>query len=264
MAGRNQEMTPILILLASLASFVYSSVRINELEERLAPTTGQIATDLENTIYRLYSVVEANDEEPTFIGTGFAVKFDGKNYLATAGHVCDADVIKLGYAVEGNMKATPKAKFKVYRLHDICIVDKLDNKLPALTLASDENRRQKYYAVGFPNGYPLVATEGNLLGIENMSIPADHIPAERCTKPRYLHVLASEGEGMLPLSACLFYGPLIKTSIPVTYGSSGSPVVNEEHEVVGVVSVVDQEAAGNWAGVVPLEEVRNFLKELSK
>lgn len=225
----------------------------------MLPTTGQMNQINNDKVYTLYVSVPGN-----FTATGFAVKADNGVYLTTAGHVCATKGQSLIYASDDkplNFYIAEPKNFKIYKSHDLCVIAKLEQDAPAFTVTSEVDTAVNYYAMGHPNGYPLVTTQGNILGIVNAEIPTPHIPIQLCVAPRYSIGVVKDEHGALQ-SVCLFKGPFYVTSIPATYGSSGSPVINSNSELVGVVSTADHESPSNWAGVVPLEEIRHFLKNI--
>lgn len=219
-----------------------------------APTTGQVSLDNGDKVYRLY--IDKMTPE-NFTGTGFAVNYDGHTYLMTAGHICSYDVASLVFESKSDgLEVLVKNKdFNVYSKNDLCVIAELDG-VDAFSLASKVTTVNTYYALGHPNAYPLVATQGNILAFVTASIVAEHIPQSKCNPPRYFKHTENNNK------YCMFMGPSYITSIPVIGGSSGSPVFNEDYELTGVVSTADSSSPGNWAGVVPLEEIEDFLESI--
>ena len=229
--------------------------------ELLSQTTGKAMVNNKSKIYRLFR----NKAAPNmFIGTGFALKYKNTKYLMTAGHVCARYIESIAYLskIDNTEHVVESSSFKVYKKNDLCVLGVLPDKVDAFSLSSaNALLSENYFALGHPNGYPLVATQGNILSISEITMVSNHIPDSECLPPRYTLTTDSL---KTKNKVCVFVGPSYVTSIPVKQGSSGSPIFNDRHEVVGVVSTVDENSPGNWAGGVPLDDIIDFVKSLSQ
>jgi S1-C subfamily serine protease len=229
--------------------------------EPLSQTTGKAMVNNKSKVYKLFR----NKAMPNaFIGTGFALKYKNTKYLMTAGHICAKNIESIAYLSKTDNKEhiVHFSSFKVYKKNDLCVLGVLSDKVDAFSLSSaDALLSENYFALGHPNGYPLVATQGNILSISEITMVANHIPDAECLPPRY--ILTTESL-KTKNKVCVFVGPNYTTSIPVKQGSSGSPIFNDRHQVVGVISTVDENSPGNWAGGVPLDDIIDFVKSLSQ
>jgi len=222
-------------------------------------STGQVANDTKDMVYMLFT---DRVHQQNFTGTGFAIKIANHKYLVTAAHICSSEVKAIAYnsKLDKTENIVTRDRFKLYRDHDLCVVSELDTELSAFEMASSVSDVENYYAVGHPNHYPLVATKGNLLGLVSLTLEATYLSIDNCLSSR--HSITTKRINNEQQFVCVFSGPIYATSIPVTYGSSGSPIINKNYEVVGVVSIVDGSSPGNWAGMVPLKDLELFLNSL--
>jgi len=146
----------------------------------------------------------APDEPVTSSGTGFFVSTDG--LLLTANHMVDeAKVIKVtlsdGSIAEAKVEAADPA-------NDLALLS-IGKKSPAhLSLAAPRSAKlgQKVFTIGFP------ATA--ILGQD----------------PQYTDGAISS------LSGVKGAAPLLQISVPIQPGNSGGPLVNENGEVVGIIT----------------------------
>jgi len=151
------------------------------------------------------------------VASGAGVSYKGVTHILTANHVCDYSDVVAGAIIQGY---TPKIiisaidvsgqKYKLTIIKqepasDLCLLkgDKLD--IPTLSLSSSPpEKSHKYY---------------------NFAAPAGVF-----------------GPGVVPLYngyyAGIYYGIYALYTIPVYPGSSGSPIVNEDGELVGMVHSV--------------------------
>lgn len=179
-------------------------------------------------------------------GTGFVVKAkSGNPVTVTNWHVC-----RLGTA--GAMWATKEGAFKNKALkilkddnkHDLCILEAAP--MPALTLGDEPTKFTALYVVGHPllrsqtpaAGYFVSEVEQPIL----MGSPSD-----------------PECNGFRSPWGCIQTFTIGDTTVPTLPGGSGSPVVDRNGRIVGVVNSVDAQTGG--AGVVPLRFVRDLLEQ---
>ncbi len=158
---------------------------------------------------------------PTGLGTGFVVRADGR--IATNHHVVDGAleaVVTLGEVEYRNVRVVasdPK--------HDLVLlaIDALD--LPVLPLgdSTDVHPGQEVVAIGHPLGLGNTISDGLVSGIREL------------------------GPGMR----------LLQVSAPISTGSSGGPLLDEQGRVIGISTLVVTKGQNLNFGV-PV----NYLKEL--
>jgi serine protease Do len=161
-------------------------------------------------------------------GTGFNIKEDG--LIITNSHVVEKMNTITIYFPNGEV-FLGKVMIDSPEL-DIAILDIKGEKLPTLELQSDLDWEVKehIYVIGNPLSYTQIANEGNIEGT----------------------VMVDERQD-----------PVMKISAPVYRGNSGSPVLTENNEVIGVVfaTTVPKLKSGEKASglAVPIEQVMELL-----
>ncbi|AGK54136.1 S1C family serine protease [Bacillus sp. 1NLA3E] len=140
--------------------------------------------------------VEGSDSK----GTGFNIVADG--YIITNYHVIEKMKPILVYFPDGQV-------FKATLVHgypevDLAFLDIKGKNLPVLPLGRDSRLTEgdSVYVIGNPLGYYQIANQGEMIGYEVV----EKIEA-----------------------------PILALTAPIFRGNSGSPVINKEGKVVGVV-----------------------------
>lgn len=135
-------------------------------------------------------------------GTGFNIRPDG--YIITNEHVVDhTNQVHIHTKKQGSYLGKVIATFPE---EDLAIVDIEANNLPALSISSEENWEQrtdeKVYFIGNPLGFVQVANEGTIAGTTQLN------------------------DSKIPF---------LMIDAPIYKGNSGSPVINEQGEVIAVI-----------------------------
>lgn len=166
------------------------------------------------------SVVKIQSEDG--VGSGFIISEN--NYIVTNYHVVRNSKFVSVKMIERNKYLTDVEVVKVNAARDIALLKVKDSGgLRPVTLGDSDNIRigERVVAIGNPEGLENTISDGLVSGIRDFNDIK-----------------------------------LIQTSVPVTHGSSGGPLVNMEGEVIGVVtSGLDKEGNINFA--VPI----NYVKE---
>lgn len=156
-------------------------------------------------------------------GTGFYVKApSGGVYILTNKHVCEGSKNGNMYLIKKEYKRSiPHKIIEQYVHHDLCLVEsyKKDN---FVELADSYSTGQTVYTIGFPKVPLLNFSDGRVKGTVNTN-----------------------------------HGPAIMASIYVMPGASGSPLLDADGKLLGVVFLYEKES--KWGFAVPLDEIKRFL-----
>lgn len=201
-------------------------------------------------------------------GTGFAVSGkSGNNYIVTNAHVCD-DLPKIGttqwaYITNGVIKIS-KRVLEISKTTDLCIIEGIENVKP-LKLAKSFVVGQEVHGIGHPELGPLTMTGGEINAVKDIWFveyelnisSADKLcnaPKESKSKSekKFLSFLPA-----VEIDVCIVtVKDAINTTVLARPGSSGSPLIDSEGQVVGVLFAIDDK---NWAFAVPLKHLQKLL-----
>lgn len=175
--------------------------------------------------------------EKAYFATGFSIATgDTVSFVLTNRHVCDMED-KANYVLTLQSGEQVKAKFiKSDVFADICLL-KTVASIPALTL-SKQNASQgdRVLTIGGPDGVFPIIVDGIISGYHNINMKNE--PED-------------DGEFEVHFRAQVM-------SAPVYPGSSGSPMMNTNGDVVGIVFAVRGEKE-HIAFIVPVSEIWRFL-----
>jgi Trypsin-like peptidase domain len=193
-------------------------------------------------------------------GTAWATTSkSGKVVLVTNVHVCDGPSPFMVTEQKGRKLILPiLAKDPT---HDICLLKAPRGAVP-LDLADDVYENETAYSVGFPLVEFLSSQRGLVKGYQQIQMEYP-LPLELCKGQKKLSIKSfkyenDEGE-IIEKKICVFSAEALVTTIVVDGGASGSPIVNEDEEVIGMTML----RAGNvnWAQGVPLKNLKAFLNK---
>lgn len=203
------------------------------------PTVEEVETSVAKSVYRITNGSGG-------YGSAFVVVLtDKKNIFITNAHVCESSINNFMW-----LGAIPLRIMKIYDQHDLCALESPVNPNYPLTLAEDYYTNEHIYAVGFPLIPYLTVREGTFKGLDQLYMLAPNTPKNLCV-------------GRLKWNgACSFSGVVQTTTVTSDFGGSGSPILNVDLEVVGVVMAI-QGASASAMGV-PLGTLRLFLEGLNK
>jgi S1-C subfamily serine protease len=169
--------------------------------------------------------------QPYHGGTGFQVEDpSGKSFIVTNAHVCHVFAPNNAVIIK-----TEQGKFffrhilQVSDLFDLCVIDSIEG-MPSLKLAKKLDMHQHISILGHPLLQPLKITSGKVDGSE---------------------IIITTEDGLTPSGSFV----AMRTGAESKPGNSGSPVIDDNGYVVGVLF------AGNGVEscFVPLEDLKNFL-----
>ena len=172
-------------------------------------------------------------------GTGFHITHKGKTFIITNRHVCQAG---LQVSLNNNVLNANGKSVKIihiWREHDLCALESW--KITGLRLAdSAAEPLDKLYVIGHPNGINLVIEDGRFI---------------------------EKSSACFSDTLCMSSSKISNNIMP---GNSGSPVINEAGDVVGVVFAgtihpflgIKLDPNGNH--MVPYISLKKFLNFISK
>jgi S1-C subfamily serine protease len=184
-------------------------------------------------------------------GTGFVINTpSGHRYLMSNRHVCDvAENGKLIAEQEG--ENTPTRVISTTEKTDLCLLEAPKGK-PGLTLAEETKIYDRVFIIGHPYLNPITITSGHFNS-------KDWITVSYCYRGQARAVVSP-----FDLMDEVFNTNCVKsvyayfTSAHAAPGNSGSPVVNTEGQVVGVLFAG---SPTDLSFVVPLSDIKKFLEE---
>ena len=162
-------------------------------------------------------------------GTGVAIS---PNLILTAGHICMSPGLKMGdLEVEGNGRKLLITKVDVKK--DLCLLYS-DKKLPGyIKLAKrDVVRDDVAMVIGYPRGVNVqIITQGMYAGLDIAFV--QHLP---------IHLMDVY-------------------SVQAAPGNSGSPILNDNMELIGIVSAVNAKYS-QITFSVPMNDIVSFMASL--
>lgn len=195
-------------------------------------------------------VMVTNPVEPGG-GTGFIVlsRVNGKVVKAvlTNAHVCD--VVTAGpLLVSTDSSAELASVIRIDQEHDLCLITAPIGK--ALPVSDGEPELfDEVYVVGHPRLRPKQPSVGMYSGEEIGTFP-ERANEDGTCKPGMTSLETFFG------NICLRQMTLARSTLFILPGNSGSPVLNEQGAVIGIVNSSNRD---NQGGYIPLRFVKKFL-----
>lgn len=175
----------------------------------------------------------------------------GRKYLLTNWHVC-RNVTKNQLIVFEMETGESKTGRVVYSdpIYDLCLVE-VDQYRPAIQIGSSISVGDEVYSHSYPKG-KFIAARGKLVGKADCTL--DVLDSAKSVCPRGFN---KHYNVYHLLDRCTYDYPSGITSLYADGGSSGSAVVNNAGELVGVI----QSSTGGYndAGIILLDRIQKFM-----
>lgn len=199
------------------------------------------------------------DSEYSVFGTGFhVIAPSGRPYIVTNRHVCENSTDGTVVIDTGTYKIRKKILYED-SLHDLCLIQ---NVYPnGLYLAHGVAQGQIVSAIGHPKGFDITMTSGEVVGYDPISINTriQNVDQEnKCKKWKNNTVNMVNDDSGQTVEVCTTTEAGLITTATIHPGSSGSPVVDNDGNVIGVMFCTDSD--DNWGRAVPLQYLKAFLK----
>lgn len=136
---------------------------------------------------------------------------------------------------------------------DLMLLEGVPN-MEGIPVADDYDLHEHVRTFTHGRGFATYKTEGELIQIVRVRIPIFIEDIEKCDTHKY-EVIASFNDFALSLT-CMLSVDEIATNAMTVPGSSGGLVVNDDNELVGVVS----EGDGVFGYLVRLSDIQKFLE----
>lgn len=176
----------------------------------------------------------------------------GKVYTLSAAH-CAVLAVN-GYIQAQNEKgdSKPLKVLKTDDSHDLLLLEGYDDKF--INIANSDKVHDKVYTMTHGHSMPAYRTDGELLAEEQITIDSPVFDEESMTicakKANHSLVMIETGY------ACQFKYNIVYSTASVIPGSSGGPALNENGNLIGIVSATD----GYFAAFIPLKDIHDFIK----
>lgn len=194
------------------------------------------------------SIVKVTNAAGTGGGTGFVTRGAEGNVIVTNAHVCEVAVGGYAHIQDDNGQPYIKRILRESFERDLCVLEGIN--APALPLADrDPSRFDKLQVYGHPGLRPTAPASGYYTGPGIVPIGFSPNAKGECPGSATL-------EQSMFGSYCVLHMELGYSTVPIMPGNSGSPVTNEDGEVVGVMNSAD--SVGNQGMFIPL----NYLKDI--
>jgi serine protease Do len=176
---------------------------------------------------QLYKKAVVTIDTQSSKGTGFAVSENG--YIITNEHVID-DALSITVIFPDNQLYEAEL-VQSYEEYDLALLKIEGDELPFLNLAptSSFGEKEHVYFIGNPLYFNGIANEGEIIGLTD---------------------------------AASILGNVIMMDAPVYRGNSGSPVINEDGAVIGVVFATGKRDPHGKVGLfIPIERVHEISEK---
>lgn len=215
-------------------------------------------------------------------GTGFAIKApSGASYILTNDHVCAVSSDKQTVLVSDDDDNMMRRRIIAHdEYSDLCLIEGLPGVEGLEVATFNPSLGENVTVVGHPRLFPLTVSKGEMIGKEDVDIfegpiavmnpntgEWEQIPVDRGGVDPKQCMMAKHSQPVIDLQ---FFWLKIRvkfcvwtvkdaymTTAVIHGGNSGSPVVNFWGNVTSVAFAADDT---NWGRMVPLKDIKRFLK----
>ena len=209
-----------IVMLFSTFSLTFETYSIPAIE--FLKTSAKLSADEDIATYKKSVVVITTEDSK---GTGFSISHEGK--ILTNYHVIEGNEnVTVTFPKAGRFTATV---VDTYPSIDLAVLEINGDDLPYLTLADDSSfeENEHIYFIGNPLNFNGIANEGTI--IDDIKLPS-------------------------------WDKEVIMMEAPVYRGNSGSPIINQDGEVIGVVfATLNDDEHGKVGLFVP---INYYLEQL--
>ena len=204
----------------------------------------RLATKVRASVLLMTATDEAG--KPVAVATGFIVSDDGK--LVTNRHVANAGP-RLTAKAPGGRQYRVAGVLAEDSDQDLVVLKIENSRQPSLTLAGDDDPRE---------GLPVIMV-GNPLQLES-TVQQGTISGFRTFlgTRRWIEVTGAIAGKNVPIHRELVHGQGLQVVTEIAPGSSGSPVLDAEGRVLGVITAIER-SEPPVALAIPVEAVRQLL-----
>lgn len=194
-------------------------------------------------------------------GTGFHfVAPDGKTYILTNRHVCEAgenDILDAEY----HGKFYPVKIIKMSEKTDVCLMEAIKGVKGVRFASSDAKFGEDIFVVGHPYLEDRTLSKGQTGNIKNLTLEMDAESPEECIEKggKIEQAKVRTPFGIMEIAFCVKQLQALRTSAVIYPGNSGSPLFNIWGHVTGILFAGN--SRDNYGYAIPLSNIMKFLTE---
>lgn len=160
-------------------------------------------------------------------------------------------------SVDGTVFPTKIVKESLTR--DLCALASVGGFTP---ININKDKEYQYgdilFVVGYPSRYPLHISKGTIVGGISNYYASPPVKSGVCL-PGGMYVKLTNNKTKKEETFCSYEAVDTVTTVHVRGGSSGSPLIDDQGDAVGIVWGRDE---GSWALAVSAKDIINFIEGL--
>lgn len=240
-----------IILFAGVVYYANQSLKNNQ------TTT---INEMQNSVFQVYSIERT--------ATCFAVRdSSGQIKLLTNRHFCDTIRSEVPISVRknfGDVIFTATIE-KMSTFVDLCLLTPssalIKSGVQPLQLGMRPYPNEPVSLVGYPLYNVMTVSYGYTKTLRKLILPWP-LPPAACNFGNFTVIntkslLGNQMALPFPPTICVLNTVVLGTTVPNDAGGSGSPLFNNDGEVIGILSAV--EGRQSWAQTIPIEYVKKFI-----